>query len=183
MINHTNDGRREGDPRANRKARRRCRLRHRRRGDVGAVARRARQARPAGDVRRDVGPDGRRPTCAGCSGTSGTSWARRWATKRSSTRWPPSIARGGSLRWSTRCSTSPQGRKAFERLAERPAVRQGRSADSGMTSLEIKRIRRRSGRKSRGSGSAQYTPGELQQIRDEFVTGRTPHCPRCNAWR
>jgi hypothetical protein len=31
------------------------------------------------------------------------------------------------------------------------------------------------------SGSAQYTPPELQQIRDEFTSGRTPLCPRCNA--
>jgi hypothetical protein len=31
------------------------------------------------------------------------------------------------------------------------------------------------------SGQAQYTPPELQQIRDEFTSGRTPLCPRCNA--
>ncbi len=31
------------------------------------------------------------------------------------------------------------------------------------------------------AGQAQYTPGELQQIRDEFTSGRTPLCPRCNA--
>lgn len=31
------------------------------------------------------------------------------------------------------------------------------------------------------SESAQYTPRELQQIRDEFTSGRTPLCPRCNA--
>jgi hypothetical protein len=27
---------------------------------------------------------------------------------------------------------------------------------------------------------AQYTGGELQQIRDEFASGRMPLCPRCN---
>jgi transposase-like protein len=31
------------------------------------------------------------------------------------------------------------------------------------------------------SGLAQYTPGELQQIREEFTAGKTPLCPRCNA--
>ena len=31
------------------------------------------------------------------------------------------------------------------------------------------------------SGLAQYSPRELQQIRDEFTSGRTPLCPRCNA--
>jgi hypothetical protein len=30
-------------------------------------------------------------------------------------------------------------------------------------------------------GQAQFTPAELQQIRDEFTSGRTPLCPRCNA--
>jgi ribosomal protein S27AE len=30
-------------------------------------------------------------------------------------------------------------------------------------------------------GPAQYSPRELQQIRDEFTSGRTPLCPRCNA--
>ena len=30
-------------------------------------------------------------------------------------------------------------------------------------------------------GQAQYSPSELQQIRDEFTSGRTPLCPRCNA--
>jgi len=30
-----------------------------------------------------------------------------------------------------------------------------------------------------GSGSAQYTPGELQLIREEFTSGKTPMCPRC----
>jgi hypothetical protein len=30
------------------------------------------------------------------------------------------------------------------------------------------------------SGAAQYSSGELQQIRAEFVSGRTPLCPRCN---
>jgi ribosomal protein S27AE len=30
-------------------------------------------------------------------------------------------------------------------------------------------------------GSAQYSAAELQQIRDEFTSGRTPLCPRCNA--
>ena len=28
---------------------------------------------------------------------------------------------------------------------------------------------------------AQYTVGELQQIRDEFASGEMPLCPRCNA--
>jgi ribosomal protein S27AE len=27
---------------------------------------------------------------------------------------------------------------------------------------------------------AQYTTGELQQIRDEFASGKMPLCPRCN---
>ena len=27
---------------------------------------------------------------------------------------------------------------------------------------------------------AQYTAGELQQIRNEFASGRMPLCPRCN---
>jgi ribosomal protein S27AE len=27
---------------------------------------------------------------------------------------------------------------------------------------------------------AQYTPIELQQIREEFTAHRTPFCPRCN---
>ncbi len=27
---------------------------------------------------------------------------------------------------------------------------------------------------------AQYTAGELQQIRDEFAAGKMPLCPRCN---
>jgi hypothetical protein len=31
------------------------------------------------------------------------------------------------------------------------------------------------------SGLAQYTPGELHQIREEFTSGKTPLCPRCNA--
>ena len=30
-------------------------------------------------------------------------------------------------------------------------------------------------------GAAQYSTRELQQIRDEFTSGRTPLCPRCNA--
>jgi ribosomal protein S27AE len=30
-------------------------------------------------------------------------------------------------------------------------------------------------------GQAQYGARELQQIRDEFTSGRTPLCPRCNA--
>jgi hypothetical protein len=30
------------------------------------------------------------------------------------------------------------------------------------------------------SGQAQYSARELQQIRDEFTSGRTPLCPRCN---
>jgi hypothetical protein len=30
------------------------------------------------------------------------------------------------------------------------------------------------------SGSAQYNARELQQMRDEFTSGRTPLCPRCN---
>jgi ribosomal protein S27AE len=29
-------------------------------------------------------------------------------------------------------------------------------------------------------GLAQYSPSELQQIREEFVSGRMPLCPRCN---
>jgi transposase-like protein len=28
-------------------------------------------------------------------------------------------------------------------------------------------------------GSAQYTTSELQIIRDEFTSGKTPSCPRC----
>jgi len=28
---------------------------------------------------------------------------------------------------------------------------------------------------------AQYSAGELQRIRDEFVAGKMPMCPRCNA--
>jgi hypothetical protein len=28
---------------------------------------------------------------------------------------------------------------------------------------------------------AQYNPGELAQIREDFACGRTPLCPRCNA--
>jgi transposase-like protein len=31
------------------------------------------------------------------------------------------------------------------------------------------------------AGLAQYTPGELHQIREEFTSGKTPLCPRCNA--
>jgi hypothetical protein len=34
---------------------------------------------------------------------------------------------------------------------------------------------------TRPEGAAQYSPSELQQIRDEFTSGRTPLCPRCNA--
>jgi len=30
------------------------------------------------------------------------------------------------------------------------------------------------------SPQAQYSARELQQIRDEFTSGRTPLCPRCN---
>jgi hypothetical protein len=30
-------------------------------------------------------------------------------------------------------------------------------------------------------GPAQYSPRELQQIRDEFTSGRAPLCPRCDA--
>ena len=30
-------------------------------------------------------------------------------------------------------------------------------------------------------GLAQYSPGELQQIREEFVSGKMPMCPRCSA--
>jgi ribosomal protein S27AE len=30
------------------------------------------------------------------------------------------------------------------------------------------------------SSPAQYNSRELQQIRDEFTSGRTPLCPRCN---
>jgi ribosomal protein S27AE len=29
-------------------------------------------------------------------------------------------------------------------------------------------------------GLAQYSAGELQQIREEFVAGKMPACPRCN---
>lgn len=32
------------------------------------------------------------------------------------------------------------------------------------------------------AGQAQYAAGELQQIRDEFTTGRTPICPRCKVF-
>ena len=28
-------------------------------------------------------------------------------------------------------------------------------------------------------GPAQYSPGELQSIREEFVSGKMPLCPRC----
>jgi ribosomal protein S27AE len=35
--------------------------------------------------------------------------------------------------------------------------------------------------RSAEKGLAQYTAGELQQIRDEFASGKTPLCPRCNA--
>jgi len=30
------------------------------------------------------------------------------------------------------------------------------------------------------TGQAQYATPELQQIRDEFTSGRTPLCPRCH---
>ena len=50
--------RRQGDAVAHGQAWRRRRRRHGRRGDVVAVARRARAARPAGDVWRHLGPDG-----------------------------------------------------------------------------------------------------------------------------
>jgi hypothetical protein len=30
------------------------------------------------------------------------------------------------------------------------------------------------------AGQAQYNASELQQIRDEFTSGRTPLCPRCH---
>ncbi len=30
-------------------------------------------------------------------------------------------------------------------------------------------------------GQAQYAPSELQQIREEFTSGKPPLCPRCNA--
>ena len=33
---------------------------------------------------------------------------------------------------------------------------------------------------STGKGLAQYSAGELQQIREEFVSGKMPHCPRCH---
>lgn len=36
------------------------------------------------------------------------------------------------------------------------------------------------GANSAASGQAQYTAGELQQIRDEFTSGKMPLCPRCN---
>lgn len=32
-----------------------------------------------------------------------------------------------------------------------------------------------------GDGQAQYTSSELQQIREEFASGRAPQCPRCKA--
>jgi hypothetical protein len=34
---------------------------------------------------------------------------------------------------------------------------------------------------SEDSPQAQYNARELQQMRDEFTSGRTPLCPRCNA--
>jgi ribosomal protein S27AE len=34
--------------------------------------------------------------------------------------------------------------------------------------------------RSAGKDLAQYTAGELQQIRDEFAAGKMPLCPRCN---
>jgi ribosomal protein S27AE len=34
--------------------------------------------------------------------------------------------------------------------------------------------------RSAGKELAQYTASELQQIRDEFASGKTPLCPRCN---
>jgi ribosomal protein S27AE len=33
---------------------------------------------------------------------------------------------------------------------------------------------------SADKGLAQYSPGELQQIREEFVSGKMPLCPRCH---
>jgi ribosomal protein S27AE len=36
------------------------------------------------------------------------------------------------------------------------------------------------GDQSSDQGLAQYTAGELQQIRDEFTAGKVPLCPRCN---
>lgn len=35
--------------------------------------------------------------------------------------------------------------------------------------------------RSAGKGLAQYSAGELQQIRDDFVSGKITLCPRCNA--
>jgi ribosomal protein S27AE len=35
------------------------------------------------------------------------------------------------------------------------------------------------GDRSRESGLAQYTATELQQIRDDFASGKAPVCPRC----
>ncbi|MGI8401444.1 MAG: hypothetical protein ACR2NS_07565 [Gemmatimonadaceae bacterium] len=32
---------------------------------------------------------------------------------------------------------------------------------------------------SQATGQAQYSPGELKQIRAEFVSGKTPACPQC----
>ena len=34
--------------------------------------------------------------------------------------------------------------------------------------------------RSADRGLAQYSSGELQHIRDEFVSGKMPLCPRCN---
>jgi uncharacterized protein with PIN domain len=36
------------------------------------------------------------------------------------------------------------------------------------------------GENSAASGQAQYTAVELQQIRDEFTSGKMALCPRCN---
>jgi hypothetical protein len=38
----------------------------------------------------------------------------------------------------------------------------------------------RSGTPAGDSGQAQYSQSELQQIRDEFTSHRTPLCPRCH---
>jgi ribosomal protein S27AE len=39
---------------------------------------------------------------------------------------------------------------------------------------------RAGGDQSPDKGLAQYSAGELQQIRDEFTSGKMPLCPRCS---
>jgi len=38
-----------------------------------------------------------------------------------------------------------------------------------------------SGESDAPSGLAQYASSELHQMREEFTSGKTPLCPRCNA--